>query len=319
MANQPSVSLDFVITRMTDLVGDSFDVPAIGRQHNSNKETMPSFSFGTGIRGSTKIFISKKHEKRKAVLNSPGPVYGIPSSVGYGPKFGFGTEEGRPVNKAQYPDSSVDLTCSTVDSQTVKFSSTAGVHFGTEPRMNPKNAEALRANPTTNLCTQSPISFDYNPDDTVITKTRPEYSFGPREAKLGEKPSTRIHIPKTGTPRHVGPGSHPQPDGVGPQPSSARKSAPSWSFGGKKAATTPRDRNMGLIDPSPELSSLGKQVVSGSRSAPSAGFGTSTRDHSARTYLVVTEADRGPAATMPKAQFHLEMPPVQKFRPQPGL
>jgi len=283
---------------------------------------MPSFSFGTGVRqAANKVFISKKHEKRKAVMNSPGPVYGVPSSVGNGPKFGFGTEEQRAVAKPQYPDSSVDLTCSLIDSQTIKFETVKGVHFGTEPRMNPKNAEALRNNPDTNLCTQSPLSFDYNPDDTLVSKTSPKASFGPREAKLGEKCPPRIHIPKTGTPRHVGPGAHTIPSAVGQQPTSARKSAPSWSFGGKKSAeATPRDkRSFPLLDPSPELSSLGKQVVSSARSAPSCGFGTSTREHSARTYLVVTDADRGPAALLPKAAFHLEMPPGGKQLPKPGL
>jgi hypothetical protein len=318
----PAKSRKFITSlSMTDLVMDSFDVPSLGRQHNSTKETMPSFSFGTGVRGAAnKTFISKKHEKRKAVMNSPGPVYGVPGSTGTGLKFGFGTEEQRGSAKPQYPDSSVDLTCSVVDSQTIKYSSTKGVHFGTEPRMNPKNAEALRANPTTNLCTQSPQSFDYNPDDTLIAKSRPEYSFGPKEAKQSDKAPQRIHIPKTGTPRHVGPGSHGQPSACGSQPSSARKSAPSWSFGGKPSSNTPNgDRNMALMDPSPELSSLGKQVVSSARSAPSCGFGTSTREHSARTFLIVTDADKGPAAMMPKAQFHLEMPPVQRLLPKPGL
>jgi len=306
---------------MTDLLGDSFDVSATGRQHNSQKETMPSYSFGTGARGQTKVFISKGHEKRKAVMNSPGPVYGIPSSVGLGPKFGFGTEDVRGSQKVQYPDSSVDLTCSLVDSQALKFDTTKGVHFGTEPRMNPKNAEALLQNPTNNLCTQSPQSFDYNPDDTLISKSYPAHSFGPKDGKLADKTPPRIHIPKTGTPRHVGPGSHGQASGVGEQPVSGRKSAPSWSFGGKKTNSFRPDdgRSFALLEPSPELSSLGKQVVSSARSAPSCGFGTSTRDHSARTFLVVTEADRGPAANYPKTRFHLEMPPTGRQLAKPGL
>jgi len=308
---------------MTELMGDSLDVTALGRQHNSTKETMPSYSFGTGVRGAAnKVFISKRHEKRKCVMNSPGPVYGIPSTVGGGPKHGFGTEEQRHKNRAEYPDSSVDLTCSLVDSQKLKFSTTKGVHFGTEPRMNSKNAEPIQGNEGSNLCTQSPPSFDYEPGYGLVTKTMPEYSFGPRDAKPGEKCATRsIHMPATGTPRRVGPGSHSQPAGVGQQPNSARKSAPAWSFGGRKtqSSNAPRDRPFPSLDPEPELSSLGKQVVSSARSAPSCGFGTSTREHSARTYLIVTEADRGPAAKMPPAKFHLEMPPIQKHLPKPGL
>jgi len=306
---------------MTDLVGDSFGVAALGRQHNSKKETMPSFSFGTGVRAAAnKTFISKKHEKRKCVMNSPGPVYGIPSTVGNGPKHGFGTE-GRSNHKPQYPDSSVDLTCSIVDSQTVKFKTTMGVHFGTEPRMNSKNAEPLGCNPTANLCTQSPPSFDYNPVDTLIAKGKPEYSFGPKDSKPGDKTQDRIHIPPTGTPRRVGPGSHGASSGVGQQLTSEKKSAPSWSFGGRKSANSsaPSEMPFPQLDPQPELSSLGKQIVSSARSAPSCGFGTSTREHSARTHLIVTEADKGPSAQMAKTTFHLEMPPPQRHLPKPGL
>lgn len=255
-------------------------------------------------------------------MNSPGPVYGIPSTVGNGPKHGFGTEEQRHNNRAEYPDSSVDLTCSLVDSQMLKFPGTKGVHFGTEPRMNSKNAEPIQDNPTSNLCTQSPPNFDYNPVYDLLTKSMPQYSFGPKENRPGEKCATRsIHMTATGTPRRVGPGSHSQPSGTGPQPSSARKSAPSWSFGGRKAShsNAPFNRPFPCLDTQPELSSLGKQVVSSARTAPSAGFGTSTREHSARTHLIVTDLDRGPAAAMPSPRFHLEMPPQVKQLPSPGL
>lgn len=250
-------------------------------------------------------------------MNSPGPVYGVPTATGSGPKFGFGSEEQRYHPKAQYPDSSVDLTCSVVDSQIVKFSSTKSVHFGTESRMNSKNAEAIRMNPSNLLCTQSPIGFDYNPDDSLILKSSAEYSFGPMHGKANNL--TRLQLPLTSTPRHVGPGSHMQPSGCGAQPNSARKSAPAWSFGTKTNNYTPRNRNTSLLDTSPELSSLGKQVVSSARSAPSCGFGTSTRDHSARTHLVITEMDRGPAAQMARPRFHLEMPPPERPRAKPGL
>merc|ERR1712232_220295 len=154
----------------------------------------------------------------------------------------------------------------------------------------------------------------------VVTKNYPEYSFGPKNSSTTAPPRMHYSIPKTGTPRHVGPGSHSPPTCVGGQVSSEKKSAPSWSFGSKP---TPRvimgDRQFPQLDPSPELSSIGNQVVSSARSAPSCGFGTSTREHSARTFLVVTESDRGPAGKMPAHKFHLEMPPPGKKLPKPGL
>lgn len=301
-----------------ELSRDQYDSPSIGYQHNSQKETMPEYSFGTSTRAAhtSKHYLGAKHEKKKAVMNSPGPVYAVPTTTGDGPKFGFGTEQ-RAQTKAQYPDSSVDLTCSLVDSQVLKFQNTKAVHFGTESRMNSKNAEAILMNPQVMMGTQSPIGFDYEPNDSIISKSSAEYSFGPKNGKASAL--SRLQLPLTSTPRHVGPGSHQQPSGCGDQPSSAKKSAPSWSFGIKTGSYTPRNRNSPLLDTSPELSSLGKQVVSSARSAPSCGFGTSTRDHSARTHLLQTKLDKGPAAQMDKPRFHLEMPPPEKPRPKPGL
>lgn len=283
---------------MTDLMSDSFDVPSIGRQHDSRKETMPAFSFTTALRDKV---------MHKTGLNSPGPVYRVPSTVGDGPRWAFGTEE-RVHGKAPYPDTSVDLTCATVDSQTTKYPSTKGVHFGTEPRLHSKNAEALRSNPEAMHGMCSPPGFDYTPEDHMTSKAVPIYSFGPRSGRLGEKTPPRITLPPGGTPRHVGPGSHSQPPGLGNQPNSARKSAPAWTFGGRRRSLTPREDRV-LLDPAPDLSSLGRQVVSTARSAPKCDFGKSTREQAARTYLLQTGADKGPAAVLPKPKFNLELPP----------
>ncbi|CAE7661630.1 unnamed protein product [Symbiodinium sp. KB8] len=100
---------------------DSFDVSSVGRQTNSKKETCPAYSFGTSSRevASMKVFLSPKLTPRaKAGLVSPGPIYDVPTSVGHGPGYAFPQEEQRPhIGGAQYPDSSVDLTCAVVDSQ----------------------------------------------------------------------------------------------------------------------------------------------------------------------------------------------------------
>merc|ERR1712032_1128263 len=238
-----------------------------------------------------------------------------------GPKFSFGSDEQRKHNKSKYPDTSVDLTCSTVDSQQVKYDNPKGVHFGTESRSNPKNAEVVRVHPTAALGTCSPIALDYIPDDTLISKGKPEYTFGPRSARIGEKATPRLTVPKTGTPRYVGPGSHSVPPGLGKQPVSARKSSPAWSFGGQKQNGTPRtsELSMQLLDPAPDLSSLGRQVVSNQKSSPQCGFGTSTRDHQARTFLATTDEDKGAAAVLPKQRLHLDLPKMGKLPPKPGM
>mmetsp|Transcript_76765 Transcript_76765/g.201969 ORF Transcript_76765/g.201969 Transcript_76765/m.201969 type:complete len:108 (-) Transcript_76765:79-402(-) len=99
---------------------------------------------------------------------------------------------------------------------------------------------------------------------------------------------------------------------MGAQPQSARSSAPSYSFG-----SSPRmaDLKKGgqLFDISPDLSSLGKQVVSTHKTMPKCTFGDATRDKVARSQIVMCLADRGPAAMLPKPNFHCELP-----RPPPG-
>lgn len=273
---------------------------------------MPAFSFGTGTRDhvADKIFISHDHEKKKKVSCSPGPVYIVPSTVGDAPSFTFGSEEQRGTAKAKYPDSSVDLCSSNVDSQKVKFHSTKGIHFGTESRMSVANAETVRNDPALAIGLESPGSVAYSPDDKMTAKQQPAYSFGPMYGKPGDKVrSARSKAAPGGTPRNVGPGSQAMPSSMGTQPSSVKKSNAQWSFGSDKrdvAGVDPPGRQ--LLDPSPELSSLGRQVVSGARSAPQCRFGTATRDHSAKTHLVITEMDRGPAANMPMVRHHFDLP-----------
>lgn len=310
---------------MTSLHQDSFDVPAIGRQTNSKKDTMPAYSFGNGAREveTKKLFVSEKHEKRKAILNSPGPVYTQPSHVGVAPKYSFGTAEQRDHGKAKYPDSSVDLTGGTVDSQPVKFHNTKGVHFGTEPKMGSKNAEIVRAHPNAYLGEASPGPHGYTPRESEVVQQPPDYSFGPQggppsDKQGGPKIVPRLPMPLTSTPGYVGPGSHSVPPGLGSQPNSERSTAPSWSFGSSPRQNLHQDHRQ-LLDTSAQLSSLGKQVVSNQRSLPQCGFGKSTRDSVAKTTLVTNIADRGPMARLPKQNFHIDLPRPAKLIPKPGM
>eukprot|EP00929_Paragymnodinium_shiwhaense_P034795 TRINITY_DN18890_c0_g1_i1.p1 TRINITY_DN18890_c0_g1~~TRINITY_DN18890_c0_g1_i1.p1 ORF type:complete len:309 (+),score=54.97 TRINITY_DN18890_c0_g1_i1:116-1042(+) len=308
---------------MAALQDDSFAVAALGRQQDSSKPSQPAYSFGTGQRdvARNKVYMSVKHDKKKAILNSPGPVYSVPSTVGDAPRFGFGTDDQRKHDKAKYPDSSVDLTGATVDSQKVKFPTTPRVHFGTESRMNTKNAEILRAHPGLGLGMESPGALEYSPDETKITGVAPQYSFGPKAGveSQGQKPCVRLTLPLTSVPRHVGPGSHQQPSALGEQPTSARPSAPSWGFGSASKDSARKNADRRLLDSDPHFSSLGKQVVSSARSAPQCGFGTSTREHTARTQLMISAGDVGPIAKMEKLKFHCELPPPQKHIPKPGI
>lgn len=281
---------------------------ALGHQHDSQRETRPCYSFGTGTReaGQSKVFISKDHQKRSAILKSPGPVYSKPTTVGMNPRYCFGTEERRSV-KAKYPDSSVDLTGAVVDTQDIKFASTQGVLFGTEARMQ-ATGEVVKNNPAIVLGMESPSAFEHSPEDTQVLKKAPEYSFGPAGGVDGKK---NVVPPINGigcTPRQVGPGSYSMPPGLCAQVHSIRSTAPSHGFG-----TSPRMRERRaqsqMLELSPELSSLGKQVVSKATSSPRCQFGKSTRDGAAKTTMCFTQIDRGPAGYMPKLRLGLAVPP----------
>lgn len=302
--------------------GDSFDVSSVGKQCVSTKETLPSFSFGTGSRdvARMKVFLSKAHSKQPACNTSPGPVYDIPSSLESN-TYSFGKGEQRPWVKPKYPDSSIDLTGAQPDSQKVKYQNTKGVHFGTESRMNTKNCEIVRVQPETMIGTESPGALEYYPKDELAVPKMPVFSFGSRTDRP-VKDVDRVNMPHTSTPRHVGPGSHQIPPGIGQQPVSARSSAPAWTFrGGSTGPKTPRDDGPALVlEPAKDWSSLGRQVVSNTTTAPICGFGKATRDQVARTFLPVTEKDRGPAGAMPRPRFHLEIPPPSRMPLKaPGL
>lgn len=283
----------------------SFDVPAMGRQYNSQKKTAAAHSFGSSSREtcSKKQFISEKHQKSQALMASPGPVYSLASAVGEGPKYGFGTSPQRQHGKAMYPDSSVDLTGATVDSQPCKFPTTKGVHFGTDLKDNMKNSVLIKTTPGTYLGIQSPGPFAYDPKDRGVTTPRePKYS-------LGQK--TKILATHAQTPRNVGPGSYPPTGSMGEQPKSDKRSNPSFSFGNAQRMPALK-KSDAVLDPHPDigsLSSFGRQVVSNQKSSPGYGFGTATRDHKAKTYLVQTGLDKGPKHEWgPTPQDHPRLP-----------
>eukprot|EP00913_Durusdinium_trenchii_P003179 g2939.t1 len=98
--------------------------------------------------------------------------------MGRGPAFAFPQEEQRPpLGGPYYPDSSVDLTCATVDSQKVKFAGSAHACFGSEMRMGIQNAEILVTNPNLMLGMESPGAAEYSPQEDAIRRRHPKYSF----------------------------------------------------------------------------------------------------------------------------------------------
>merc|ERR1711964_22824 len=116
---------------------------------------------------------------------------------------------------------------------------------------------------------------------------------------------------ETQTPRNVGPGSYPPSASLGKQALSARKSNAAWSFAQEKRMPPLKPSDM-VVDPSPNLSSFGKQVVSRATSSAGYGFGTSTREHKSKTFLVQTKGDRGPISFWAKPSLDHPKLPIER-------
>lgn len=143
----------------------------------------------------------------------------------------------------------------------------------------------------------------YMPEDKdIITKTSPRISFGAK---------TKILSAETQTPKNVGPGSYPPSESLGRQALSARRSNAVWSFAQEKRMP-PLKPSDTVVDPSPNLSSFGKQVTSKASSSPGYGFGTSTREHKAKTFLVQTNTDRGPISSWQKPTLNHPRLPIER-------
>lgn len=308
-----------VLLGMTDLEKNSFVLSAIGRQADSKKETCPAYSIGTeGYTGqgyrevqAMKVFLSRKLTQRiQQGRTAPGPHYDVPKHMGRGPAFAFPQEEQRPpLGGPYYPDSSVDLTCATVDSQKVKFAGSAHACFGSEMRMGIQNAEILVTNPNLMLGMESPGAAEYSPQEDAIRRRHPKYSFADNVEERWQhmKPTSRMSLPPSGTPRTVGPNSHRMPSGIGQQPLSARRSSPAWSLSGQKLDMSSADLGP-YLDTAPAFSSLGRQVVSTSKSSGTCAFGKASRETAQKMAMCMTHTDRGPAGQMKKLNFHMDLP-----------
>ncbi|CAE7703446.1 unnamed protein product [Symbiodinium pilosum] len=301
---------------MTTLLPDSFHVGSVGAQADSTRPTFPAHSFGTCDRESArlKVYMSRKLEKSKAKLNSPGPVYDIPSAVGAAPSFSFGTDVQRKHDPKKYPDSTVDLTCATVDTQKVKYAKTPGCHFGTEQKLALKNAEIIRTHAGLALGAESPGALEYHVKE--VAKKMPAYSFGPTESMTPRKPESRVQLLQTSTPARVGPGSHPKPSGLGHQPMSPRPTAPAWTMSGRSPREKTQTEALAIEDK--VFSSIGKQVLSTIRSPPSVATTKSTREQVSRTAMYVSEMDKTDVARGPKPHFNMELPASARVS-RPGV
>jgi hypothetical protein len=286
---------------MTFLAKDSFDCRAVGEQADGMRPSAPIYSFGKGTRDQMdKIFLSAHAEKIKGNRDTPGPIYNVPNDLGQAPKFGFGTGPQRVYVKpgGKYPDSSVDLIMHTVDSGYAKFQTPPAFYFGTEAKDCMKNAAITKNHQAAVSGAIGPGPAAYIPNINSSLEEAPSYPFGVK-TKILELPSS--------TPLGVGPGKYALNKAIGKQALSTRSTLPSWSM--NKSKRFPNSKpDMTVLEPKIP-GTLGKQVLSRTKSAPCFGFGTATRDHRSKTGCYILPEDSGPAND--KGHFRGEHPKLQ--------
>jgi len=283
-----------------------YEHAAIGPQASSQRPTAPGYSFGSSSReAEARVFISKAHEQLKPSVHSPGPVYKLPSQLGVGKGFSFGSSKQRHQRRAPYPDSSIDLIEATVDSQTVKFDTPKGYLFGTESKGCMLNATILQTHPQVNYGLLSPGPVAYTPNEMCIARNPEQYSIASKHTG-GELQAQ--------TPANVGPGRYKHQAAIGTQISSVKKSLASWTMGKAKRFPESRTEPTAVEVPLnlPGVNAMGTQVKSRKATAAAFGFGTSTRDHKAKTFLVQTPLDKGPANFLPKPNLRHPKLPMEK-------
>lgn len=284
-----------LVQKMSHLAKDSLTVPAVGQQHSSMKPTNPSFSFASAKREEiSKLYISKEHDKLTPSRWSPGAIYQVNSSINHDTAYSFGRaprSNSRPLRAAE------DLTFATADSQVFKFPAFASVLFGTDSRDNLKNAVILQNHPQAFFGKHSPGPQAYRvsqPPKEVV----PSITFGHK---------TKILASDSQTPINVGPGSYPVPPSVGPQFESTKSSHPTFRFG--RAARSPTRRvSQPVTNVEGGVPSIGRQFSSKLLNSSQVVFGSSTRDHAAKTALTLTPLDKGGSSAGPIRLPHPVLP-----------
>lgn len=291
---------------MTTLDDNSFTVPSLGVQAQSQRRTQPVVGISKcGRESRDKVFISKEHSRAAALCRaSPigGAIYDLPSTLNTkGPAFTKGAcvEDIFPPGGCAGVTSNDELNI-LVDSSQFKYERDPTMLIGTDPRGRLKDAELIKNHSAAFFGRASPgpaaIGEDYGPK---FSATKPRMAMAtPFGGKL---PSGWQNI--SSMPANVGPGMYPRKDiSIGKQHLSQRLNQPVNGFSRAESRTKVRNLDsVSLLDAA--KSSLGKQGLSKNRSAPSVGFGGGTRNQRSRTAVCMTQEDEGPKAFMPKP-FH---------------
>jgi hypothetical protein len=217
------------------------------------KPSAPRYSFGKGTRDQLdKVFLSHTAEKTKGNKDTPGAIYDVPSDLGRAQSFSFSKAPQRVHMKQKYPDSSIDLIETIVDSGYVKFDNQPAFYFGTEAKDCMKNSAITRNHQSASMGVIGPGPAGYLPDAKSHLEGQPTYPFGVK-TKFGS-----MFAYQGSTPLQVGPGKYKLQKATGKQSLSTRATLPAWGFGkGKRFPTSEPD--LTIIDPSPNRKAMGSR------------------------------------------------------------
>jgi len=282
---------------------ESLVVKSCGVQHDSEKETKPSWCWSKGASrdADKKVFISKKHKQDLLGKESPGFRYS-PQRQRHQPSFSFGTAEARPpLRKDAYPESSNELLARSVDHTKFKYRSKSAVVLQSS-RDSAYNQPGFDGFPAGAV---SPGPQRYNPSSSIPGH---RFSHAPNVDKAAPKytmrPATKDLSAESQTPERVGPGLYKVPAACAEQQRSEKPSLPQWSVNKtdrfpKKANETSSGR---MWDAS---GNKARQFNRAYSSAPSFSFGTSTRDRQAKVASVPGTA----VLSMKASHSHPTLPP----------
>lgn len=231
----------------------------------SIEQTAPNFGFGkAGKEKGDKIFMSEEMAYNvNQGRHSPGPVYEYQDQNKYSnlPKWGFGTDNKMKPIKPKYDFYENDrFFDDPIEADHARKKKVLAPKFGTEPRM-PVNSFERNPGP------------QYFPNEKPEKKKAPKFTFGFRRSSGGQGLTNQ-----TSTTKSVGPGRYVPEASINP---STKKNAPKWTLS-KAGRSVAGLRNVDKHQTYDTRSAVGRQNVSKNRTAPSAHFGTSSRELSSK-------------------------------------
>lgn len=262
----------------------------LGPQASSAHISSPAFGFGSSTRDvANKVFVSREHSKVAPTSTSPGPArYSARSSVG---------------------------------PQPVMESSPTWV-FASGGRL----VDAPRKDAPPGPGTYEPHS-SIGPQANGLLPTMPAFGMGTGTRRSVEKVFVSHEHAVSQFSGYASPGPaapYSLPTAVGRQGSSLKANQPTWVFSASKRFQDP-DIARALKLPAPNAynaaSGLGTQYASTKRTAPLAGFGTSTRVHAAKVFSNPAaektksygKASPGPCAYLPPIEARVRNAPSYGF------